>query len=166
MRTKLGFSDVIKGGLQLISFAGQDAVLATANRSGKIEPTALYKQPLEAAGDIKPKMIGIASSANVFADSEIERSQVQQFIGLLTRLGIIANGAVVLISHPSLTGISMDTGLSGNTQWRNALESADTGGHSGHQIAFFMSWRLAICIAQALSQDHFVERTSRIWAAS
>jgi hypothetical protein len=33
-------------------------------------------------------------------------------------------------------------------------------------IAFFMPRRLAICIAQALSQDHFVERTSMIWAAS
>jgi len=33
-------------------------------------------------------------------------------------------------------------------------------------IAFFMPRRLAICIAQALSQDHFVERISRIWAAS
>jgi len=33
-------------------------------------------------------------------------------------------------------------------------------------IAFFSPRRLAICIAQALSQDHFVERISRIWAAS
>ena len=33
-------------------------------------------------------------------------------------------------------------------------------------IALFMPRRLAICIAQALSQDHFVERTNRIWAAS
>ena len=33
-------------------------------------------------------------------------------------------------------------------------------------IAFFMPRRLAICIAQALSQDHFVERTSMMWAAS
>jgi hypothetical protein len=33
-------------------------------------------------------------------------------------------------------------------------------------IAFFTPRRLAICIAQALSQDHCVERTSRIWAAS
>jgi len=33
-------------------------------------------------------------------------------------------------------------------------------------IAFFMPRRLAICIAQALSQDHFVERISRICAAS
>ena len=33
-------------------------------------------------------------------------------------------------------------------------------------IAFFIPRRLAICIAQALSQDHFTERTSMIWAAS
>jgi hypothetical protein len=33
-------------------------------------------------------------------------------------------------------------------------------------IAFFSPQRLAICIAQALSQDHRVERTSRICAAS
>ena len=33
-------------------------------------------------------------------------------------------------------------------------------------IAFFSPRRLAIVIAQALSQDHFVVRTKRIWAAS
>jgi hypothetical protein len=33
-------------------------------------------------------------------------------------------------------------------------------------IAFFIPRRLAICIAQALSQDHFVERTSMLCAAS
>ena len=38
------FSDVVSGGLHVISLAGQDAVLATASRNGKIEPTALYKQ--------------------------------------------------------------------------------------------------------------------------
>jgi RecA-family ATPase len=117
------FRDIVKGGLHLISLAGQEAVLAVAGRKGKIEATTLYKQLLEAAADIKPKMIGIASSANVYAGSEIERTQVQQFIGLLTRLAIVANGAVVLISHPSLTGISTDTGLSGNTQWHNAVRA-------------------------------------------
>ena len=33
-------------------------------------------------------------------------------------------------------------------------------------MAFFMPRRVAIFIAQALSQDHFVERTSMLWAAS
>jgi RecA-family ATPase len=68
-------------------------------------------------------MMGFASSANVYAGSEIDRSQVQQFISLLTRLAITANGSVVLISHPSLTGINTDTGLSGTTQWHNAVRA-------------------------------------------
>ena len=117
------FSEAVKGGLHLMSLAGQDAVLASASRNGRIEPTALYKQLLEAAGDIRPKMIGIASSANVYAGSEIDRSQVQQFISLLTRIAIVANGSLALISHPSLTGINTDTGLSGNTQWHNAVRA-------------------------------------------
>ena len=117
------YSNLIKGGLDLLSLAGKDAVLATASRSGKIEPTPLYKQILERAGDTKPISIGLASSANMYAGSEIDRSQVQQFINLLTRIAIVANGSVTLISHPSLTGISSDTGLSGNTAWHNAVRA-------------------------------------------
>lgn len=117
------FADLIKGGLHLISLSGQDAVLAAVSRGGKIEPTPRYRQILEAAGDIKPVMIGLASSANFYAGSEIDRAQVQQFITLMTRLAIIADGSVVLISHPSLTGIANDSGLSGNTQWHNAVRA-------------------------------------------
>jgi RecA-family ATPase len=117
------FDDMIRGGLKLTSLFGQDAVLATAARNGKIEPTSLYSQLLQAAGDIKPKMIVIASSANVFAGSEIDRTQTQQFVGLLNRVAMTAIGGVVLIAHPSLTGINTDTGLSGTTQWHNAVRA-------------------------------------------
>jgi RecA-family ATPase len=116
-------ADVIKGGLHLISLFGQDAVLATVSRNGKVEPTERYKQLLQAAGDIKPVMMGIAASANVFAGNEIDRAQVQQFIGLLTRFAIMANGSVVLISHPSQAGITTDSGISGSTQWHNAVRA-------------------------------------------
>jgi RecA-family ATPase len=117
------FEDMIRGGLHVVSLFGRDAVLATPTRNGKIEPTPLYGQLLQAAGDIKPKMIGIASSANVFTGSEIDRTQTQQFISLLNRLAMTAKGAVVLIAHPSLTGINTDTGLSGTTQWHNAVRA-------------------------------------------
>ena len=119
----VSFAEATRAGLHLMSLAGHDAVLATASRNGKIEPTTLYDQLLEAAGDIRPKMIGIASSANVFAGAENDRSQVQQFISLLTRLAITAGGAVQLISHPSFTGISSDTGISGTTAWHNSVRA-------------------------------------------
>lgn len=117
------FKELATAGLHMISLAGKDAVLATASRNGKLEPTPLYRQILEAAGDIRLKMIGIASSANVFAGSEIDRSQVQQFVSLLTAVAIAAHGSIVLISHPSLEGIKSDTGLSGSTQWHNSVRA-------------------------------------------
>jgi len=118
------FAAAHKRGLHVTSLAGQDAVLATADRkSGKIEPTPLYYELLEKAGDIKPAMIGIASSANVFAGNEISRTEVQQFIALLTRIAMVGRSAVNLISHPSLVGISSGTGLSGSTQWHNAVRA-------------------------------------------
>jgi RecA-family ATPase len=48
------YRDLKRDGLHLISFVGRDAVLATVNRSGKVEATALYNRILEAAYDIKP----------------------------------------------------------------------------------------------------------------
>jgi RecA-family ATPase len=42
---------------------------------------------------------------------------------MLTRLAILGSGGVVLISHPSLAGINTDSGLSGSTQWHNAVRA-------------------------------------------
>ena len=74
------FADAIKGGFHLVSLAGEMRSSLQLAVSGKIEPTPLYNQLLQAAGDLKPKMIGIASAANIFAGNENDRSQVQQFV--------------------------------------------------------------------------------------
>jgi RecA-family ATPase len=116
-------TEMIKGGLHLVSWRGMDATLAVVGRTGKMETTTLYRQLLEAAGDIKPTMIGIAASANVFAGNENDRGQVQQFIAMLTRVAMLANGSMALISHPSVAGINTETGLSGSTQWHNAVRA-------------------------------------------
>jgi DNA polymerase len=118
------FSELARRGLNLISLVGEDAVLcAAAGRSGLLEPTMLYHRLLEMAGDIKPAMIGIASSADVFAGNEIDRGQVRQFIRMLTKVAIVANGGLTLVSHPSLTGIATGTGLSGSTHWHNGVRA-------------------------------------------
>jgi RecA-family ATPase len=117
------FSDLIRGGLHLASLVGEDALLAAPDRSGKIIPTPLYDRLLEAARDIKPKHIGIDTSADVYGGNEIDRSQVRQFVGMLRKLAIAANGSVVLLAHPSLTGINSGSGLSGSTGWHNSVRA-------------------------------------------
>lgn len=97
--------------------------MATVDRSGKVAPTPFYKQILSAAGDIKPKITVLASLANMFTGSENDRSQAQQFVSLLTEIAIVSGGAVVLIAHPSLTGIASQSGISGSTAWFNSVRA-------------------------------------------
>ena len=106
-----------------ISLAGQDAVMAAPDKKGIIEPTSLFTRVRQAAYDIQPRLIVIDNSADVFAGSENDRAQVRQFITLLRAIAIDANAGLLLTSHPSLTGVSTGTGLSGSTAWNASVRS-------------------------------------------
>ena len=117
------FDELKANGFRFKSLAGEDAILGAPDRSGTIKPTPLFDRLLEQAKDLKPKHIGIDTSADVYAGSEIDRAQVRQFIGLLRHLAIEADSSVVLLSHPSLTGINSGTGISGSTAWHNSVRA-------------------------------------------
>jgi RecA-family ATPase len=119
----VSYTDLIEGDFRMKSLFGEDAVLGAPNRQGIVEPTALFDQLFEEAADAKPKVIALDASADVFAGDEINRSQVRQFVGLLRKLAGATDGAVILLSHPSLTGISSGTGLSGSTAWHNSVRA-------------------------------------------
>jgi RecA-family ATPase len=116
-------SDLQRGGFHVISLAGQDAILARADRNGIVRPTPLFVQLKEAACDIKPKLIGLDTSSDIFAGNEIDRSEVRQFIGLLRGLAIESNSTVSVCTHPSLSGIKYGSGLSGSTAWHNSVRA-------------------------------------------
>jgi RecA-family ATPase len=119
----VSYADLVNGGFRLKSLFSEDAVLGAPSRHGIIEPTSLYRRLLEEASDVKPKCIALDASADVFAGDEINRSQTRQFVGLLRKLAGAADGGVVLLSHPSLTGINTGTGLSGSTAWHNSVRA-------------------------------------------
>jgi len=117
-------TDLVEAGFQMKSLFGEDAILGAPNGRGIIEPTPLFLQLFEEAADKKPKAIAIDALADVFAGNEIDRSHVRQFVGsLLRRLAGAIDGAVILLSHPSLTGINTGTGLSGSTGWHNSVRA-------------------------------------------
>jgi RecA-family ATPase len=111
------------GDMHLLSLAGQDAVLAAPNRNGLMQATKLFGRIHEAACDLRPRLIVLDNSADVFAGNENDRAQVRQFVTLLRDLAISANAGLLLTSHPSLTGISTGTGLSGSTAWNASVRS-------------------------------------------
>ena len=124
-------SDLLNGGLHLLDHVGKDSVLGCVGRNG-IQPTPLLDQLHEAASDIKPRTVVIDSLADVFAGKENDRAQTRQFVTLLRSIAISANTAIVLIGHPSLSGLASGSGMSGSTDWHNAprgrmyLEAATT----------------------------------------
>jgi RecA-family ATPase len=117
------FEEAEANGFRFKSLAGEDAVLGAPDRNGIIQSTALFDLLYEQAGDLKPKHIGIDTSADVFAGNEVDRAQDRQFITLLRRLAIVADGSVVLLSQPSLTGINTGSGISGSTAWHNSVRA-------------------------------------------
>ena len=109
--------------LHLISLAGQNALLAAPNRTGLIMPTPLFTRMKDTACALRPRLILIDNSADVFGGNENDRAQVRQFIGLLRGLAIASGAAILLTSHPSLTGMNTGSGLSGSTAWNASVRS-------------------------------------------
>jgi RecA-family ATPase len=116
------FADLAEN-LHLLSYAGQDALLGVTDRRGIVQPTPLFERLHADAIRIRPKLIGIDTASDVFAGDENNRAEVRQFVGLLRKMAIDANAAVVLCSHPSLTGITSGSGLSGSTGWHNSVRA-------------------------------------------
>lgn len=109
--------------LHVLALAGEETLMATPDRSGLIQPTKLFGKIREAANDIRPQLIVLDNAADVYGGNENDRAQVRQFIGLLRSLAMAAHAGVLLTSHPSLTGISTGTGLSGSTAWNASVRS-------------------------------------------
>ena len=66
--------------LHLLSLAGQDAVLAAPKRNSLVQATKLFGRIHEAACAIRPRLIVLDNSADVFAGNENDRPQVRQFV--------------------------------------------------------------------------------------
>lgn len=110
--------------LHILDLAGNNAVLGklTQARDG-IASTALYREVLDWARRERPALIVLDTLADVFGGDEIVRVQARQFVGLLRHLALESGAAVLVLAHPSLTGLNSGEGTSGSTGWSNSVRS-------------------------------------------
>jgi RecA-family ATPase len=113
----------LKPSLHVISLAGKDAILGTADRTSQIRPTALFTQLRAEALRLRPMLIVVDTVADVFGGDEINRAQTRHFLTMLRGLITEIDSAMVLASHPSLEGIKSGSGISGSTAWHNSVRS-------------------------------------------
>ena len=109
--------------LTVRSLAGEDALLCHPDRSGVLRPSDLFDELDQRIGEDKPALVVLDTLADLNPASENDRALVRQFVGLLRGLAIRHQTAVLLLSHPSLTGLSSGTGTSGSTAWNNSVRS-------------------------------------------
>ena len=109
--------------VHLTSRVGEDNLLVTFDQHDVATATPLYHEIAEHAADIDAQLVVLDSLHDLFGGNEIMRTHARQFVGLLRRLALRLNGAVLLCAHPSLAGINSGTGTSGSTAWNNAVRS-------------------------------------------
>lgn len=102
---------------------GEDCVLGAPNRLGVIQPTKLFNQLALTIENIRPSVVVLEAAADLFSGNENDRVEVRQFIALLRRPAITTGAAVLLIQHPSLSGLASGSGTSGSTGWNNSVRS-------------------------------------------
>ena len=108
--------------LDILPLAGRDAVLA-APRDSILKETPLFKALEAKLDELRPDLLILDTLADLFGGDEIKRPHARQFIGMLRGLAIKYGVTILLLSHPSLTGMTSGTGTSGSTAWSNSVRS-------------------------------------------
>ncbi len=111
--------------LFLIPLAGEDALLVApqGGRSGNVVETPLWRAVASAVEEHQPALVVLDTSADLFGGDEINRAQVRQFVSMLRGLALRSKTTIVLLSHPSVAGMTSGSGLSGSTAWNNSVRS-------------------------------------------
>jgi RecA-family ATPase len=111
------------GDMRLIDMVGQAAVLGEFSQGGIIQPTGVFQSIVRHIQDFRPGLVVIDALADAFGGNENDRSQARQFMNLLKRPARDYGCAFLCLSHPSLSGMSSGSGMSGSTAWSNSVRS-------------------------------------------
>jgi len=110
--------------LVLIPLAGKDAVLAAPQLPSKlVQPTPLLQALERLVAHHSPALLILDTSADLFAGNENARVEVRTFISMLRALCLTYRVTIVLLSHPSQSGLASGDGSSGSTSWNNSVRS-------------------------------------------
>lgn len=100
------------------SLAGEDALLAhLGGPASPLVPSDLYREVDALLSREKPALLVLDTLADLFPGNENDKAQARQFVGFLKRLAIQHDCAVLMLAHPSLSGMASGAGTSGNVAW-------------------------------------------------
>lgn len=102
---------------------GMDTVIAAFGDSGELLITPLMYALIERVKADGAHLLVIDYAASVFGGNEIDRWQVSEFMRRLNAIARDNDIAILLLGHPSQSGMAGGRGTSGSTAWRNQSRS-------------------------------------------
>lgn len=122
LRPEISWNDIED--LHLASLASRDALLSSLDpRTGILTPSPLWYKILDKIQAERPRVVILDTLADLYPGNENDRAQARQFIGQLRKAAVDHGTTIVLLSHPSLSGMASGSGTSGNTAWNNSVRS-------------------------------------------
>ncbi|CAB4126163.1 Prim_Pol domain containing protein [uncultured Caudovirales phage] len=109
--------------LHIVSRAGKDAGMARFDRDENMITTAVYAKLVAKIALIRPKLVILDNLADIFHGNEISKNQARSFVNLLRSICIQLDTTIVVLAHPSQSGMQSGSGTSGNTAWSNSVRS-------------------------------------------
>lgn len=110
--------------LRICSLAGEDALMAVERGPhSPLDFSPLYHRVDDTLKQYDPKLLVLDTLADMYPASEIDRAKVRQFVNMLKRLAIKHECAVVMLAHPSKSGMTTGRGDSGSTAWNGSVRS-------------------------------------------
>jgi RecA-family ATPase len=85
--------------------------------------TAIFASLEEAAKDVRPALIIVDSNAATLGGNYVDRVHARTFVSLFRDMAQQVGCAVLLLDHPSASGLSNGTGRAGNMDWQNAVRA-------------------------------------------
>lgn len=109
--------------LHVLSRDGHDNLLCTYNRE-HIEFTDFYRQLDATIGRLRPGLVILDTAADLYGGDFMSTPQVRQFLKVgLGGLSVRHGCAVLLLAHPSASGIASGDGGGYSVAWHNSVRS-------------------------------------------
>jgi RecA-family ATPase len=109
--------------LHIVPLVGEDALLTKPTPDGLIAPSGLYHAVYARVRALKPSLVIIDNLSDCFGGDEINRVHARQFVTMLRKMCIQAETTILVLAHPSLSGMSSGRGTSGSTGWPNSVRA-------------------------------------------
>ena len=100
-----------------------DCLLAAQSKANFVEATPLFRSIVEHVEQLRPVLVVVDHVAAIYGGDQNHRGMVRGFMNLWRGLARSSGAAILLLNHPSLSGLTTGTGRGGSMDWRNSVRA-------------------------------------------